>query len=463
MKDKKIYSIHSRLIFFYTLTVVTLLVLLTFAFYWETQNLMHQADYSFVTDEAANIQSIMADDVLDRELLKKSVIEHPLRTRNSLYRYYIRIIDDQGRVFMETPGLANIIPVASIPAVGDVQHQSSTWQTYRDSHYLIMNAPIRLYDGKQHGYVQVALDTTYQHTITHDRRIFVVFLLAGMLLSLLLGKVVTSRGLRSLDILTNTVKTISTSSLHQRVNPDLLPSELTTLAKAFNQMLDRIETSFDRMHQLSADMSHELRTPINNLIGQTELLLSCDFSEADLRNALASNLEELQRMTSLIENILFLARAESQLPEIEKHEIDVMVEVNNICEYYQAFADDKNIQLETAGKATLRVNKVMFRRLMSNLISNAIKYSGSSTVVSIHVAENEGKVSITVSDSGIGIAEQDIPRLFDRFYRVDDSRSATISGTGLGLAIAKSIVDLHHGSISVESVLNEGTRITVVL
>lgn len=463
MIKSKIRSIHSQLTLIYTVAVVLLLVILAFAFYWETQNLMIQADNNFVNDEATNMQSIMADPELDKDLLKKAVIDHPIRTRNSLYRYYIRVVDNKNNVIIETPGMSQIIPMSENPAVKEVVTQNSGWRKYADSNYIVNLAPIQIASTKQQGYVQVALDTSHQHAITHDRRIFVFFLLLGMALSYIIGRVVTNRGLRSLDVLTNTVKNISTSSLNHRVDPDAMPTELAVLAKAFNQMLDRIETSFANMHRMSADMSHELRTPITNLIGQTELLLSYEHTEDDLRNTHSSNLEELQRIASLIENILFLSRAESQLPDIDKQNIDVAAEVNKVCEYFQVLSEDKNIQITAEGHAKLHANAVMFRRLMSNLVSNAVKYTPQNGYVRVSIKEENKNVIITVSDNGIGILAQHLPRLFDRFYRVDDSRSAQIAGTGLGLSIVKSIVDLHHGSVSIESELNVGTTIIVTL
>jgi two-component system heavy metal sensor histidine kinase CusS len=464
MIKKKIQSIYTQLILFYSVTVVCMLFLIAVAFYWETQNVMNQADYNFVTEEANNIKSIMSDDVPDQQLLKRIVIDHPVRTRNSLYRYYVRLLDEAGQVVMETPGIADIIKAPPRQALADDTQHDFIWHTYQGDHYLTLVLPVTFNAGDQHGYVQVALDTSYQHSITHDRRIFIAMLVFGMLLSLLIGKFVTSRGLRSLDVLTETVKTITTSSLSQRVDPFSLPKELAPLTVAFNQMLDRIETSFARMHQMSADMSHELRTPITNLIGQTELLLSYDYTEAEFRNAQASNLEELQRMASLVENILFLARAESQQPEIMKEPIDVMITITNLCEYYQALAEEKNINIVLSGSAAnLRANSIMFRRMLSNLISNAVKYTLKNGVITITVSEEGNNVVITVADNGIGVAPDNLPKLFDRFYRVDDSRSAQISGTGLGLSIVKSIIDLHHGSIMVLSEMGLGTHITITL
>lgn len=461
MNNKKIQSIHSQLLVFYSLAAVILLVIIASVFYWEAQDVIRQADYTFVEEEANTIESILSDTVIDHALLKKSVVDHPQRTRNSLYRYYVRVVDASGNVVIETPDMASLIKKPDISDLAHYDQQKFNTHDYDGDSYLTYITRIRLNGGQSIGYIQIALDISYQHSFTHDRRFYFVILVIGLLFALFLGKVVTTRGLKRLDILTDTVKTITTSSLSQRVDPTLLPKELVNLGDAFNQMLDRIETSFTRLHQMSADLSHELRTPINNLINQTEMLLAYSNLDEEHQNAYGSNLEELQRMASLVENILFLARAESQQPALDQQQISVMSEIHKICEYYQAVADEKNTKFIVNGDAYLSVNTIMFRRMMNNLVSNAIKYSNESGLIEISVRENESGVTINVVDNGIGIDSKHLPRLFDRFFRVDDSRSKNISGNGLGLAIVKSIVELHHGQIEISSIPGKGTTVVI--
>jgi len=374
--NRKYKSIHLHLLYHYVFAVMILLSLIGVAFYWETVNVIHQADHEFVVDELSDLQ----------KALHGKQIKSPLKAHNS-----------------------------------------------------------------------------FQHFLIQDRRILMAILFAGALLSLLVGVLITRRGLRSLDELTETVRTITTSSLGKRVDPESLPKELSSLGQAFNQMLDRIEASFSRLKQMSADMSHELRTPIMNLIGQTELLLSYAHSDTDYRGAQASNLEELQRMASIIENILFLARAENPQIELTKYPISASDEIENICDYYQAAADEKQIQFIRQGEGILHADPVMFRRLMSNIVSNAVKYTREKGIVTICVAEKDEKLEVTVEDTGIGIDAAHLPKLFDRFYRVDVSRTLEARGSGLGLAIAKSIVDLHRGDIWVVSELGVGSKINISL
>jgi two-component system heavy metal sensor histidine kinase CusS len=448
-QTKKIRSIQSQLLFLYSIVIVCILTLAAIGFFWEEQNIVNRADYNFIADEVNDIQFIIAEKSNDMDLLKQKIITKPLRTHNSMYRYYIRVLDDENHVLLETPGMPEVLEAANSPE--------------QKSDFMRIESPVIFKDRAQQGMVQVVLDTAYEHRITKDRRIFLGLLLAAIIVSLLIGRYVIRRGLRSLDTLTNTVEKIGSSSLDKRVDPKEFPPELSHLGSAFNQMLERIETSFARLKRLSADMSHELRTPVNNLIGQTELLLAYEHEPVDRRNMQASNLEELQRISSLIENILFLARAESKTVDFEKTMINAEDEISKIREYYEPLAEEKNIEITQYGSATLRVNVTMFDRLISNLLSNAIKYTPEFGKVSFTISDERDSAEIHIIDNGIGIADEHIHKLFDRFYRVDAARVMQQCGSGLGLAIAKSIVDQHHGTITVLSAVGCGTEIIISL
>lgn len=418
-------------------------------FFWEEQNIVNRADYNFIADEVSDIQYIIAEKGHDKELLKQKVITKPLRTHDSMYRYYIRILDDKHNILLETPGMQEVLLAANSPDQKD--------------DFMRIESPVIFKDRGHEGMVQVVLDTAYEHKTTKDRRIFFGLLLAAILLSLFIGRFVIRRGLRSLDTLTQTVEKISSSSLNKRVDPREFPPELSHLGVAFNRMLERIETSFASLKRLSADMSHELRTPVTNLIGQTELLLAYEHGPQERRDLTASNLEELQRVSSLIENILFLARAESATVEFEKTMVSAEHEVAKIVEFYQPLAEEKNIEITQYGAATLRVNITMFDRLISNLLSNAIKYTPEFGKVSITISDERDSAEIHIIDNGIGIDDQHIQKLFERFYRVENARAMEQCGSGLGLAIAKSIVDQHHGTISVLSAVGSGTEFIISL
>jgi len=310
---------------------------------------------------------------------------------------------------------------------------------------------------------EAALHLSWASFVSHERRVFFTVFVAGALVAFMLAFFVTGRGLLGLDHLTRTVQEITTTSLDVRLDSKALPKELRELADAFNQMLARMEDSFSRLKQFSDDMAHELRTPLTRLRLQTEVILSGKLDESEWRDVLASNLEVLQQMSAMIDSMLFLARADSSQVKIELDRLDVMGEVRKIMEYYEALAEEKQINLSLEGAAALRANELMFGRLMNNLIANALRYTPSGGTVSVAADTlSTGEVSVVVKDNGTGMDPKHLPKLFNRFYRVDVARSTAHPGTGLGLAIVKSIMDLHLGKVFIDSVPGEGTVVKLV-
>lgn len=230
------------------------------------------------------------------------------------------------------------------------------------------------------------------------------------------------------------------------------------MASAFDGMLLRLADAFARLTQFSADLAHELRTPINNLMGETEVALSRPRSAAEYRQILESNLEEYSRLSRTVESLLFVARAENTQIPLSKARLDGRTELEAVCSYHEALAEEKGIRLVCLGQGHLYADALLCKRALSNLLSNALRHTpaGGEIRLSLHEAV-DGAAEIAVQDSGCGIAAEHIPKLFDRFYRVDPARSE--EGTGLGLAIVKSIMDLHGGSVAVGSQPGGGTTV----
>lgn len=455
-------SIRTRLTLFYTLAVFILLGLVTIFLYWITINLLYKADYEFLSDEVETIQFILVNKSIDQNQLNHAIITTPVAAKDSLYRYYIQVFDHRNHLLIATPGSESVIPKNKfIFSLLASEKKHFYWHEVDNQHYLTIESPVKFGKNNRYGYVQITLDISYQHSVVHDRKNIFVVLLCISFISIFLGFLIAQRGLRSLDVLTSTVQQITDTSLDQRINPQAWPKELRGIADAFNQMLDRIESSFNKLKQFSSDLSHELRTPITNMIGQTEVALSYQYSVSEYQKVMESNLEELQRMASLVENILFLARTESPQLHLHKSPLEVAHEIRVICDYYQAMADEKNIRLNVHGSARIHANSDLFRRVISNLLSNAIKYTSQDGYVDFRVTSQDNGIEIRIKDTGIGIASEHIPHLFERFYRVDSARSHIAGGVGLGLPIVKSIVDIHHGKIDILSELGIGT--TVIL
>ena len=259
------------------------------------------------------------------------------------------------------------------------------------------------------------------------------------------------------------IKNITSENLDVRLDPTRVPIELEQLVISFNQMIGRIEDVFRRQANFSADIAHEIRTPITNLVTQTEIALSQSRSQQELEEVLYSNLEEFSRMSRMVSDMLFLAQADNNQLIPEQRALDLADEVHKVFEFFEAWAEEKAVALRFVGSHCRVIgDPLMLRRAISNLLSNAIRYTPAGQAVTIQLSESAETVRLVVENPGTPIAAEHLPRLFDRFYRVDPSRQRKGEGSGIGLAIVKSIVGAHHGSVAVQSDLRS-TRFIVVL
>jgi two-component system heavy metal sensor histidine kinase CusS len=461
-------SITVRLTLFYAIATFLLLVAIAFFLYWAMVSILYQNDKQFLVDKIAVVTYLLNNKDVDHSALKHEVCDVPFVLSNSIYHYSIRIMDKSDHTVLETMGMQNKFKDIDFftKPLALAKRESQWWRANNGEKYLLMQTAVKIGSGSGSiRIIQAALDVSYQHAaISQYRKRAIMMLLMGELFAILVGYMIARRGLRRLYELIDTTKKITATSLHQRISTTSWPKELRKLGRAFNEMLDRIEIAFSHLIQFADDLAHELRTPINNLMGQTEIVLSKTSSAEEYHQVLESNFEELQRINNIIENLLFLARAENPQLHLKKTQLDLYDEIKMVCEFYQVMADDKAIQITFAGKGTLFANQVMLRRMISNLLSNALKYTMENGKIHfrIKVLTNH-LVEIKLSDSGVGIPPEHVPHLFNRFYRVDPARSQHTGSIGLGLAIVKSIVDLHHGKITMTSKVGKGTIITIRL
>jgi two-component system, OmpR family, heavy metal sensor histidine kinase CusS len=286
---------------------------------------------------------------------------------------------------------------------------------------------------------------------------------AGIMLTILLGWIAARRGLTPVRKLTNVAKGISASRLGGRMSSSSVPPELVDLANAFNEMLSRLEDSFRRLSDFSSDLAHEIRTPISNLMTQTQVAVSKERSVDEYREVLYSNLEEYERLARMIADMLFLAKADNGLIIPSCEEVDLATEVRELFGFYEAVAEEQNVSLVLVGEGTVQGDRLMLRRALSNLLSNAIRHTPRHAEVKVIIKpETEsGTIQLVFENQGENIAQEHLARLFDRFYRADASRQKASDGAGLGLAITKSIVEAHKGTIRVYSA-NGVTRFEIV-
>jgi two-component system heavy metal sensor histidine kinase CusS len=261
--------------------------------------------------------------------------------------------------------------------------------------------------------------------------------------------VATRRGLAPLRRVTDLAAGISAQRLASRLPTTGLPAELQALATSFNAMLARLDDSFRRLSDYSSDIAHELRTPISNLLTQTQVALSGARSSDEYREILYSSLEEYERMAQMVGDMLYLAQADNGLLQPGLAQVDLAAEAEGLLDYFEAWAEESGVRLQLHGSASVPGDRLMLRRALSNLIANAVRHTPRNGSVDIRLESGAGEVKISIENPGTEIPAEHLPRLFDRFYRIDPARKRGDDGAGLGLAIVKAIVQAHGGSIAV--------------
>lgn len=268
----------------------------------------------------------------------------------------------------------------------------------------------------------------------------------AVLLTTLLGFMLLRRGLRPLATMSKRAALISPANLSVRLHDEDAPSELRQLVLAFNAMLDRLQAGYEHLSQFSADLSHEIRTPINVLMGQTQVALGQTRSAEEYEQLLESNLEEFTRLAHIVENILFLSRADQDAMIVDRTSLVLSDELHRIVDYFEGLAQERNMCFDLVATGTSYANSVMWRRAVNNLLINAIRYGKPGTTIRLSAqADNQGS-TVTVENLGSFMPQDELDRMFGRFYRGDRSRSEYTESNGLGLALVKAIMTLHGGS-----------------
>lgn len=289
----------------------------------------------------------------------------------------------------------------------------------------------------------------------HTLRAFVIALislsLAGVVLVMLFGYWIAQVGLRPLKQLSNEAQILSPKALSQRLQVARLPDELSNLATTFNGALDRIENAYTQLEGFNADVAHELRTPLANLIGATQVALSRERTAPEFQDVLQSNLEDLERVRSIINDMLFLARADQGTHATGLIVASIALQVSKTVEFFECILDDSHMTVCIAGDVNVEapIETALFRRAMSNLLQNAIQHSSAEAQIIVTITQQNDVIQIAVSNPGEPIPESHLNRLFDRFYRVDAARhdQGQQHGYGLGLAIVRAVATMHGGSV----------------
>jgi two-component system heavy metal sensor histidine kinase CusS len=444
-------SIATQLVVLFTVCAALLLSCSLGLFYWIVVRHALEEDNAVLADKIAAIHTGLTQpggvDELSEELSSPRTGEAAM--------YWIRLIGPDGKIAAETPGMDRLLAPSVFPSP-----KSQLPIDYRGDDKIFSLLSQNEFVGGQNVTIQIAQDRSVDARFQIQFRTLLALVLGvGVIASAVIAVTVTRRGLRPLAQMRRALERVRPPHLNERIDPARWPSELRPLAASFDDMLVRLEDSFTRLSQFSADLAHELRTPVGNMLGEAQVALTRERSPQEYRAVIESAAAECERLSGIIDNLLFLARAESAEQQVTRSGFDGRGAIEKIASFYQIPAEDRRITISCDGNAEFFADPLLFNRAVGNLVDNALRFTPKGGEIRLSLRHSDAGSEISVRDSGAGIAPEHLPRVFDRFYRGDPSRSS--SGTGLGLALVKSIVDLHEGSVAIESALGRGTTVTV--
>lgn len=298
----------------------------------------------------------------------------------------------------------------------------------------------------------VAIDSTpYMSTLREFTQALVALSLPAISLAALLGYLISYSGMRPVLTLSSQAHRLVPGTTGQRLDSAVLPTELQNLADSFNGVLERQEIAWHQLESFNADVAHELRTPLTNLIGQTQLALARERSVHELEDLLQSNLEELERMASIVNDMLFLSHAQAGQCTAQLSDVSLRDEAMKTAEYVEPSFLENDLTLEIIGEVRAHVDRRLFHRALANLLENSARYALPGSLVSVQLQERQGFARVAVANRGEIIATEHLTRLFERFYRVDSSRMRSDMHHGLGLPIVRAIALMHRGDTFVHS------------
>lgn len=446
----KSFSLTSRLTIFFTLVAATVVLGLGWLLMTAADRHFLDLDRVALADKRQLIEGILSD--------ANSSDDARLRLGESLSHHHglwALIRSSSGETLFQSEGFNP--PDSSRQSMnGKDGRELKTWKDNATEFHAIEFQAKAKYIQDVDFDVSLAIDAEHhQEFLKELERSLAIYAVMATLVSGFLGWVAAHQGLAPLRAMKTRAAGVSGQQLQERMPVDAVPIEMADLARELNQMLDRLQSDFQRLSEFSSDLAHELRTPISNLLTQTQVTLSTKRDVATYREILASNAEELQRLGRMVSDMLFLAKTERSVELPNKEKFSAAHEILSLCEFYEAVAEEKRISLTTYGDGEILGDRLMFRRAVSNLLSNALRHTPEDGKVDVAVVDKGSVTEVRVENTGSEIDPQVLPRLFDRFFRADPARSHPESdGAGLGLSITKAIAEIHGGTATVTS--NQG-------
>jgi heavy metal sensor kinase len=466
IRDRFFRRTDVKLTFFYIFTFfLSALIICGFLYIRLKHQLIKEVD-RLLLDETDELSEVLIQDPKGDALLRN--FEMGVATRN-YYPIYFKILNRDGASLYVSREFEEIKYTLSDKIMADARNGKKTMESFhsprRRTPYRIINTPV-FRDGSLTYIIQLGTHLRFvRKSLSHFKRNISVVFPIILVLGSLGGWILARRSVSPIGYIASKTKTITSQNLSERLSPRGTGDEMDDLIGTINGMIARLESSFKRMAEFTADASHELKTPLCALRGEAELLLSKERTTEDYQEGLAHFVERFDQVNRMINDLILLSKSDSSQVELNRVPLRLDLLIQDIGNLYHVLAEQKNIvlRIDPCQETVVMGDKMRLQQLFTNLIDNAVKFTPEGGSIRIRVEKNKDFAQVKVIDTGIGIPKEEQENIFKRFYRVDKSRSKETGGVGLGLSIVEWIVHAHHGRIGVASEIGKGSTFTVHL
>ena len=462
-------SIKAKIIIFYMAVLLLTLSVLGALLYFSLSKIVYDSVDSNLLSKATALATLVSMDAGDKtEFRFSDEITWEYNSPNAGSFFQVRRLD--GTTIEKSASLGKRdLPFSTLNGQTSFEFVSLGRRPVRliNFHVTIENVELNMSKNKEESLViQCAEDIRYQVNLMKRYGITLFLsILSIVVVSASGGFLIAHRALTPIKNISETIDKISESNLSERMSVEGIPQELRILASSFNRTFDRLEMAFIRQKQFAADASHELRTPLSVILSQSEIILRKDRTAGEYRNSLATIKEAAIMMSEIVRKLLAIAKLSADKFELRFESINLSEIISESVKLLSPLAEHKGVSIDISPAKPIVVlgDRLLLSELFNNLIGNAIKYNVPHGKIYINLIKEPGLIVTEIRDTGIGIPENDLAKVFDRFYRVDKSRSRESGGSGLGLSICNEIVKLHNGRIEIKSKADEGSTVSVYL
>ena len=444
--------------------LISSLIICTFLYLGLRYRLIKEID-QFLLDETKEMEKVLSQEPQETNFLMR--FEDEVMARK-YYPFFFQILDPKGEPLYISEGFREIGYELQDRVLTNARNRKETLEEINSDGgriaFRIISTPVYR-DGRLIEIIQLGTQLHYvKRNLSHFRDNILIALPIILVFGTLGGWVLARRSLSPIGYIAVKAQSITSQNLSERLIVRGTGDEMDDLIRTINAMIARLESSFKRMAEFTADASHELKTPLCAMRGEAEVLLLKERKAEEYQEGLAHFIEQFDHLNQMINDLILLSKLDTTEVALKMAPLRLDLLIKDLCNFFQVLAEQKNIALEigTLEEVTVIGDKIRLQQLFTNLIDNAIKYT-TQGAIRVTAKKNEDAVAVKIVDTGMGIPEEEREKIFKRFYRMDKSRSRETGGVGLGLSIAEWVVHAHHGRIEVDSEINRGSTFTVYL